>query len=251
MNILIIENEKPAADKLLRLLMKIDESITVLGVMETVEDAINRLREKPQPDMILMDIQLDEGLCFEIFDTINIDIPVIFTTAYDEYTLKAFKVNSVDYLLKPIDEEMLKSALGKFKKLYADKDPFKRDFKQLLYEFRNQYKSRFLIKIGDKYKSVPAGEISHFHILERNVFLSDYQGKDYDIDYSLEQLQGMLDPRKFFRINRECIINIDAIALMYSYSSSRLQLTLKNIEKRDLFVVSRDKVSEFKRWIDR
>lgn len=251
MNILIIENEKPAADKLLRLLMKIDESITVLGVIETVEDAINRLREKPQPDMILMDIQLDDGLCFEIFDTINIDIPVIFTTAYDEYTLKAFKVNSVDYLLKPIDEEMLKSALGKFKKLYADKDPFKRDFKQLLYEFRNQYKSRFLIKIGDKYKSVPIGEIGHFHICERNVFLSDYQGKDYDVDYSLEQLQSMLDPRKFFRINRECIINIDAIALMYSYSSSRLQLTLKNIEKRDLFVVSRDKVSEFKRWIDR
>jgi len=251
MNILIIENEKPAADKLLRLLMKIDESITVLGVIETVEDAINRLREEPQPDMILMDIQLDDGLCFEIFDTINIDIPVIFTTAYDEYTLKAFKVNSVDYLLKPIDEEMLKSALGKFKKLYADKDPFKRDFKQLLYEFRNQYKSRFLIKIGDKYKSVPIGEISHFHICERNVFLSDYQGKDYDIDYSLEQLQGMLDPRKFFRINRECIINIESIALMYSYSSSRLQLTLKNKEKSDLFVVSRDKVSEFKRWIDR
>lgn len=251
MNILIIENEKPAADKLVRVLMKIDKSITVLGIIETVEEAINRLQEKPQPDLILMDIQLDDGLCFEIFDTINIDIPVIFTTAYDEYTLKAFKVNSVDYLLKPIDEEMLKSALGKFKKLYADKDPFKRDFKQLLYEFRNQYKSRFLIKIGDKYKSVPIGEIGHFHILERNVFLSDYQGKDYDIDYSLEQLQGMLDPRKFFRINRECIINIESIALMYSYSSSRLQLTLKNKEKSDLFVVSRDKVSEFKRWIDR
>jgi DNA-binding LytR/AlgR family response regulator len=251
MNILIIENEKPAADKLLRLLMKIDESITVLGVIETVEEAINRLREIPQPDLILMDIQLDDGLCFEIFETINVDIPVIFTTAYDEYTLKAFKVNSVDYLLKPIDEKLLKSALGKFNKLYADKDPFKRDFKQLLYEFKNQYKSRFLIKIGDKYKSVPAGEISHFHILERNVFLTDSQGKDYDIDYSLEQLQGMLDPRKFFRINRECIVNIEAITLMYSYSSSRLQLTLKNKEKSDLFVVSRDKVAEFKRWIDR
>ena len=198
-----------------------------------------------------MDIQLDDGLCFEIFETINVDIPVIFTTAYDEYTLKAFKVNSVDYLLKPIDEELLKSALGKFKKLFADKDPFKRDFKQLLYEFRNQYKSRFLIKIGDKYKSVPAGEISHFYILERNVFLSDSQGKDYAIDYSLEQLQGMLDPRKFFRINRECIVNIESIALMHSYSSSRLQLTLKEKEKSDLFVVSRDKVAEFKRWIDR
>jgi DNA-binding LytR/AlgR family response regulator len=146
---------------------------------------------------------------------------------------------------------LLKSALGKFKKLYADKDPFKRDFKQLLYEFRNQYKSRFLIKVGDKYRSVQAVEISHFHICERNVFLNDNQGKDNDVDYSLEQLQSMLDPRKFFRINRECIVNIDAIALMYSYSSSRLQLNLKNKEKNDLFIVSRDKVAEFKRWIDK
>ena len=251
MNILIIENEVPAADKIVKLLRRIDKSVTVLGVVETVEEAINRLQEKPLPDLVLMDIQLDDGLCFEIFETINVDTPVIFTTAYDEYTLKAFKVNSVDYLLKPIDEESLRAALGKFKKLYADKDPFKRDFRQLLNEFRNQYKSRFLIKIGDRFRSVPAGEISHFHISERNVFLSDYQGKDYGIDYSLEQLQNILDPRKFFRINRECIVNIDAIALMYSYSSSRLQLTLKNKEKNDLFVVSRDKVADFKKWIDK
>jgi len=251
MNILIIENEKPAADKLIRQLMKIDNSITILGVIETVEETINRLREKPIPDLILMDIQLDDGLCFEIFETVTVDIPIIFTTAYDEYILKAFKVNSIDYLLKPIEEGLLKSALAKFVKLYADKDPFKRDFKQLLFEFRNQYKSRFLIKIGEKYKSVPAGEISHFYISERSVFLSDNKGKDYGIDYSLDQLQTMLDPRKFFRINRECIVNIEAISLMYSYSSSRLQLTLKEKEKSDLFVVSREKVTEFKRWIDK
>jgi DNA-binding LytR/AlgR family response regulator len=251
MNILIVENEKPAADKLVRLLMKIDKSVTILGVIETVEETINRLLETPLPDLILMDIQLDDGLCFEIFEAANIDIPVIFTTAYDEYALKAFKVNSIDYLLKPIDEGLLKSALAKFVKLYADKDPFKKDFKQLLFEFRNQYKSRFLIKIGEKYKSVPVKEVSHFHINERNVFLNDNQGKDYGVDYSLEQLESMLDPHKFFRINRECIVNIEAISLMYSYSSSRLQLTLKEKEKCDLFVVSRDKVTEFKRWIDR
>ncbi len=251
MNILVIENEHPAADKIIRLLKKIDKSIAVMDVIETVEEAINRLQEKPQPDLILMDIQLDDGLCFEIFDTVSVDIPVIFTTAYDEYTLKAFKVNSIDYLLKPVDEESLRSAINKYKKLNADKDPFKRDFRQLLHEFRNQYKSRFLIKIGDKFRSVPAGEISYFHIIERNVFLNDYQGKDYGVDYSLEQLQDILDPRKFYRINRECIVCIDSIALMYSYSSSRLQLTLKNKEKSDLFIVSRDKVAEFKRWVDR
>ncbi len=251
MNILVVENETPAADRIVRLLKKIDKSSTVLGVVETVEEAINRLQERPQPDLILMDIQLDDGLCFEIFDTINVDIPVIFTTAYDEYTLKAFKVNSIDYLLKPVDEKLLKSAIDKFKKLYADKDPFKRDFKQLMYEFRNQFKSRFLIKIGEKYRSIPTSEISYFHISERSVFLNDNQNKDYGIDYSLEQLQSMLDPRKFFRISRDCIVNIDSISMMYSYSSSRLQLTLKNREKSDLFIVSREKVAEFKKWIDK
>jgi DNA-binding LytR/AlgR family response regulator len=120
-----------------------------------------------------------------------------------------------------------------------------------MYEFRNQYKSRFLIKTGDKYRSIPVGEISHFHICERSVFLSDYLGKDYGVDSSLEQLQSILDPRKFFRINRECIVNINAITLMHSYSSSRLQLSLKDREKNDLFVVSREKVAEFKKWIDR
>ena len=251
MNILIVENEIPAADKIINLLQKIDKSVTVMGVVETVEEAINRLQDKPRPDLVLMDIQLDDGLCFEIFETIKVDIPVIFTTAYDEYTLKAFKVNSVDYLLKPVDEESLKAALAKFKKLYADNDPFKKDFKQLLYEFRNQYKSRFLIKIGNKYRSVPVGEISHFHICERSVFLNDSLGKDYGIDYSLEQLESMLDSRKFFRINRECIVNINMISLMNSYSSSRLQLTLKNEEKNEIFVVSREKVAEFKKWVDR
>ena len=251
MNILIVENEKPAAERIIRILGKIDRTITISGILETVEGTVNWFQTNPRPDLILMDIQLDDGLCFEIFDIINIEIPVIFTTAYDEYTLKAFKVNSVDYLLKPIDEKLLKAALEKFKKLYTDKDPFKRDFKQLLFEFRNQYKSRFLIKIGEKYRSVPTREVSHFHISERNVFLTDFNGKDYGVDSSLEELQGMLDPRKFFRINRECIVNIDAITLMHSYSSSRLQLTLKSSEKNDLFIVSREKVADFKKWIDR
>ena len=251
MNILIVENEMPAADRLVRLLKKLDKSLAISGIVETVEEAINRLQGESLPDLILMDIQLDDGLCFEIFETVNIDTPVIFTTAFDEYMLKAFKVNSVDYLLKPIDEESLKAALNKYKKLFADKSPFKTDFRQLLNEFRNQYKSRFLIKTGDKFKSVSVKEINHFHICEKNVFLKDFQRIDYGIDYSLEQLQVILDPRKFFRINRDCIINLDAISLMHSYSSSRLQLTLKNEDKNELFVVSRDKVADFKKWVDR
>lgn len=251
MKVLVIENEKPAADKIIGQLKKIDKSITILGVAESVEEAVNRLQLKPEPDLILMDIQLDDGLCFEIFEIIDVDTPVIFTTAYDEFTLKAFKVNSVDYLLKPVDDEMLEAAIKKFKKLYSENDPFKRDFKLLLNEFRNQYKSRFLIKIGERYRSVPVADINHIHISERSVFLCDHLGKDYGIDYSLDQLQALLDPRKFFRINRECIVNIEAISLMHSFSSSRLQLTLKGYDKSEEFVVSRDKVTEFKRWIDK
>jgi DNA-binding LytR/AlgR family response regulator len=251
MNVLIVENEKPAAEKIVALLKRIDKSIAVIGIIETAEEAINRLEEKPEPDLIIMDIQLDDGLCFEIFETITVEIPVIFTTAYNEYALKAFKVNSIDYLLKPIDEESLRAAVSKYKKLFADKDPFRRDFRQLVNEFRNQYKSRFLIKFGERYKSVPTSEISHFHICERNVFLCDFQGTDYGVDYSLEQLQSSMDPRKFFRINRECMVNIDAISMMHSYSSTRLQLVLKSAEKSDLFVVSRDKVATFKKWVDK
>lgn len=252
MNVLIIEDEMPASVRLSKILKKIDPAIRVSGVAETVEEAVNRLQDNPVPDLVLMDIQLGDGLCFEIFETISVDVPVIFTTAYDEYTLRAFKVNSVDYLLKPVEEQALASALGKFRKLYYDrKDPFRRDFHDLISEFRNRYKSRFLIRIGDKFKSIVTSDISHFHISERSVFLADAGGRDYGIDYSLEQLQEMLDPRKFFRINRECIVNIDSVTLMYSYSSSRLQLTMRGLEESELFVVSRERVAEFKKWADR
>jgi DNA-binding LytR/AlgR family response regulator len=198
-----------------------------------------------------MDIQLDDGLCFEIFETINIEVPVIFTTAYDEYTLKAFKVNSVDYLLKPIEEKYLKESLSKFRKFHSEKHQRKADFEKIIKEFSNQYKTRFLIKTGTRYRSVPIIEISHFHICERSVFLNDINGKDYGIDYSLDHLQKVLDPERFFRINRDCIVNIDSISLMHSYSSSRLQLILKDKKENDIFVISRDKVADFKRWIDR
>ena len=252
MKILIVEDEMPAAARLTKMLKKIDRTINITGVAETVEEAINRLQVKPDPDLILMDIQLGDGLCFEIFETIDLEVPVIFTTAYDEYMLRAFKVNSVDYLLKPVDEKLLSAALDKFRKLHFNrKDPFRRDFHDLISEFRNRYKSRFLIKIGDKFRSVVTGEISHFHICEKSVFLADTAGRDYGIDYSLDQIEEMLDPSRFFRINRECIVNIDSVTLKYSYSSSRLQLTVKGREQSDVFVVSRERVAEFKKWADR
>jgi DNA-binding LytR/AlgR family response regulator len=250
MRVLIVENEKPASDRIIRLLKKIDPAISVLEVLESVEGTINWLPINESPDLILMDIQLDDGLCFEIFEAVNVEIPVIFITAYDEYTLKAFKVNCVDYLLKPVEEKLLSNAIMKYRRLFPGRPLGRPDFSKLLSEFRNTYKSRFLVKIGDKFRSVPTEGIRYFHIRERNVFIKDFGGKEYAIDHSLDQLQKILDPGKFYRINRDCIINIQSVSLIYSYSSSRLQLILGNEEKSEEFVVSRDRVAGFKKWID-
>ena len=252
MNVLIIENEKPAADKLKRLLHKIDSNISVAGVIETVEGTVNWLQNNPSPDLIFIDIQLDDGICFEVFETIKVDTPLIFTTAYNEYALRAFKVNSVDYLLKPIEEDSLRKALEKFSNFHyrVPGDILK----QLFAELNKQYKSRFLIKVGVHYRSVQINEICYFYILERGTFLRTFSGKEYPMDNSLDYIKNLVDPGKFFRINRNFLINIDAIGDILSYSSSRLQLRLsQKLQSPDdnYLVVSREKVTEFKKWIDK
>lgn len=252
MNILIIENERPAADKLKHLLKKIDEDIKVAEVLETVEGSVNWLENNPAPDLILVDIQLDDGLCFEIFDTIKVDLPVIFTTAYNDYLLQAFKVNSIDYLLKPVEEDKLRKALNKFKSLHFRLPGD--TLKQLFGDLNKQYKNRFLIKIGNHYKSVQTNEICCFYILERSTFLKTFQGKEYALDNSLDHYQKIVDPEKFFRINRDCLINVNSISDILSYSSSRLQIRLNEkipTLNEDYLVVSREKVSQFKKWIDK
>jgi len=252
MNVLIIENEKPAAEKLEHLLKKIDENITVTGVTETVEGTVNWMHHNPSPDLILMDIQLDDGICFEIFETVKVNTPVVFTTAYNEFTLQAFKVNSIDYLLKPIDESSLRNALDKFKTLHYNVSG--EILKQLFAGINKQYKTRFLIRIGSHYRSVPVSEICCFYILERATMIRTFAGREYSIDNSLDSLQKTVNPENFFRINRNCLINISAVSDIISYSSSRLQLKLNekipSIDE-DYFVVSRDKVNEFKKWIDK
>jgi DNA-binding LytR/AlgR family response regulator len=251
MKILIVENEKPAADKMVRLLKKIEPSVTVTAIVETVESAVQFFQNEPAPDLILMDIQLDDGLCFEIFETINIEIPVIFTTAYDEYTLKAFKVNSVDYLLKPIEEATLAIAINKFKSLH-NKNAINNDLlKRLSRELNMVYKSRFLVKVGANFKSIPVSEICCFYILERAAFIRTFADRDYAIDFSLDYLQKSIDPNQFFRINRNCIININAVSDIVGFSSSRLLIKLKGNRTIDDLIVSRDKVSEFKKWMDK
>jgi len=250
MNVLIVENEKPAVVGLSKLIKKIDASINIVGTTESVESTINWFQNNALPELILLDIQLDDGLCFEIFELINLDIPVIFTTAYDEYLLSAFKVNSVDYLLKPIEETALRNAIEKFKSIHYQKT-LSKDLLASLFKEKSGFKSRFLIKVGEHFKSIQTNEISCFYILERATFIRTFSDKDYSLDYSLDNLQKTINPDKFFRINRNCIVNVDAISDILIYSSSRLIIKLKGNKPIYDLIVSKDKVGEFKKWIDK
>ncbi|MGQ8336823.1 LytR/AlgR family response regulator transcription factor [Sunxiuqinia sp. A32] len=251
MNVLVVENENPAVEGLVGLLKSIDPDINVIGITQSVESTINWFQGHADPDLIFMDIQLDDGLCFELFETMKIDIPVIFTTAYNEFMLSAFKVNSVDYLLKPIEEVSLRRAIEKFKSIHYNASINNDVIKQLLNELNKGYKNRFLIKVGDRYKSIPDKEIACFYILERATFLRTVADKDYAIDYSLDNLQEIINPDKFFRINRNSIVNINEINDILGYSSSRLKIRLKSAKPIYDLIVSREKVREFKRWIDK
>ncbi len=251
MNVLIIEDEKHASDKLKKMLADLDPGIHIMDVLESVQQSIEWLMSRQSPDLIFMDIQLDDGICFEIFDVVKIQIPVIFTTAFDEYAIRAFKVNSIDYLLKPVDREHLKGALDKFRLLYSGKIKFNPDLEKLIGQLSGNYKSRFFVRAGEHCKSIPADEIKCFYIVEKATLMKTSSGSHFGLDYSLENLQKMLDPVKFFRINRAHIINIDFIHDIITYSASRLQVVLKDEREVSDLIVSREKVSEFRQWLDR
>lgn len=248
--ILIIEDERPAADKLERLILSARPGWQVIGAIETVEHAVKWLATNPSPDLIMMDIQLSDGISFEIFEQVKVPSPVIFTTAYDEYAIRAFKVNSIDYLLKPIDPASLETALAKFEQMQTvpmqQPIPYETLFKQQEFAWRK----RFLVKVGQAYLTVQTSDVELFYISERSTFIRTFSGKNFDIDFSLDQIQQQVDPAKFFRINRNYLVNIDAVSKLVSYSTNRLKLVLASGFKPDDLVVSRDKTSEFKRWID-
>ena len=247
--VLIIEDEKPAAQKLQALLLESESNMEIIDTLTSVEDAINWFETNEAPDLIFMDIQLDDGICFEIFDSVQIKTPVIFTTAYDEYAIKAFKVNSIDYLLKPIKKEALRQSLEKYKEYYANSlSQINTD--KLNTIFPNTFKERFFIKIGIKYKSILTKDINCFYINEGNAFLLTKEGKNYDIDYSLDKIEKMVDPRKYFRVNRNFLINIDAIKEIIAWSSNRLKLDIDQWKDEDI-IVSRDRIAAFKNWMDR
>jgi DNA-binding LytR/AlgR family response regulator len=249
--ILIIEDERLAAEKLERMVAKLRPGYTLLGPIETVEHSVKWLAANPAPDLILMDIQLADGISFDIFEKVEVTSPVIFTTAYEEYAIRAFKVNSIDYLLKPIDPDALETALKKFERVKGVLAFDKATIETLKQQISQAYKSRFLVKIGTNMLSVLTRDIQLFFISERSVFIRTFNGKTYDVDYSLDQLQQLVDPDQFFRINRNCLVNIDAVNKMVSYSSSRIKLELQPEFKAEDLIVSRDKVADFKKWMDR
>lgn len=250
MQVVIVEDEKLAADKLQHLLRKIDTDINVLKVLESVEDSVNWFADNPSPDLVFMDIQLDDGISFEIFESVKIKAPVIFTTAYDEYAIRAFKVNSVDYLLKPLEVETLEKALKKFKTVFSGESLIEESLARIVGQMSNHYKSRFFIKVGIKYQSIQVKDICCFFVEERNSFIRTKAGKTMDVDHSLDQLQKMVDPSLFFRVNRNVLVNINCIDEIIGYSSNRLKIRLSSGLDNDP-IVSRDKVSEFKKWMDR
>lgn len=251
MKVLIIEDEKPAADKLKRMLIDKVEGIIILDILETVEGSINWFMNNPAPDLIFMDIQLNDGISFEIFESVKISAPVIFTTAYDEYAIRAFKVNSIDYLLKPIEAVALLKSIEKFRTLYPTGKTDHNKIDLLYSQLVKKFKTRFFIKFGSHCRSVMTEDIKYFFIVERSTFMKTFPGKIFDVDYSLDQMEKMLDPEKFFRINRKFIINLAAIIDIITWSSNRLKLKLSNEEDNLDLVVSREKVSEFKKLLDR
>ncbi|MCF8363605.1 MAG: LytTR family DNA-binding domain-containing protein [Prolixibacteraceae bacterium] len=248
--VLLIEDERPAAEKLQRLLLSVRPEWQVTTTIETVEKAVEWLGENKPPDLILMDIQLADGICFEIFEQVKVNAPVIFTTAYDEYAIRAFKVNSIDYLLKPVERDSLESALAKYEQMQPEANKYAIDYESLFKLREAAWRKRFLVKVGPAYVSVLTSDVELFYISERSTFMRTFQGKNYGIDFSLDQVQQQVNPSKFFRINRNYLVNIEAVAKLLAYSGSRLKLLLTSGFKADDLIVSREKTTDFKRWMD-
>nr|WP_314839535.1 LytTR family DNA-binding domain-containing protein [uncultured Flavobacterium sp.] len=254
MTTLIIEDEKPAARLLQRKVEKL--GVQVQTMLHSVEEAVEWFSANEHPDLIFLDIQLSDGLSFEIFEKVEIKSAVIFTTAYDEYALRAFKLNSIDYLLKPIDEDDLEVAVAKFKSLLPKQElpiqnlaiDFEQIKKMLANPFEKNYKKRFTVKIGQHLKVISIDEIECFFSENKGTYIHTYDNRNYLIDLTLENLEQELDPKDFFRISRKFIIPMKAIKEIVLYSNSRLKVVLPTY-KEDEVVVSREKVTDFKTWI--
>ncbi|WP_336514858.1 LytTR family DNA-binding domain-containing protein [Pollutibacter soli] len=254
MKIFIVEDEELAVKKLHKTLLTIDKDIEVIGTADSIATSVEWLENNPSPDLILMDIELLDGQSFEIFNQFEVKSPVIFTTSYDEYALKAFKVNSIDYLLKPVQKEDLRNALEKYKKMVQkpadasvlNMDNLIRELQQKLQP--KEFRKRFLVKNAQKLVSVEVEDIAFFYSDGRLNFFKTNDNKKFVVDYTMDELEEMLNPDSFFRISRSFYVSIGCVEQIHDYFGNRLMLNLKPpVEKEAL--VSREKVTDFKRWL--
>ncbi len=250
MKVLIVEDENIAADKLEQMLLEVNPSIQVLAKTGSIKESVKWLYLN-SADLIFLDIQLSDGISFSIFEQVSVNTPVIFTTAYDQYAIKAFQLNSISYLLKPIRKSDLAESIQKYRNL---KSAFNIDFDLLFAEVRGKnpgYKKRFMIQIGEKIKKVETSEVAYFYVLDKGVYLRTYSGSYYPVEYTLDKLETMIDPTVFFRINRKYLVSMDAISNMVAWSRGRVKLELKP-KTDDIFdaVVSIDRSADFKKWLN-
>jgi len=255
LSVLIVEDEPHAQKELKRLLNNSGHDVNVVNCIDSVEDAITWINNNPEPDIMFFDIQLSDGLSFEIFKHIKTKTPIIFTTAFDEYAIQAFKVNSIDYLLKPIKQSELNAALDKFNSLADTTKNIEsglniKQIQNLLEINKPRFKSRFITRIGDQIKHIGINEIAYFKAEDNEVLIITENNKRFFIDYSLEQLISMVDPDIFYRANRTYIINISSIKKISKYFNSRMHLELEPSTEENV-LISRVKVPEFLNWIER
>ncbi len=250
MNILIIEDEEPAVQRLKKILLEVEPESKILDVLVSVRSAIEWFKTHAAPDIILLDINLADGSSFEIFSVINVESPIIFITAFDEFAIQAFKLNSVEYLLKPVKKEELVAAINKYKKLHSSNSSMP-DLKMLIDTIQKKqepFKKRFLIRYGEHIKAIDTEQVAYFYTEEKINFLKTKDDHTYPVEYNLDKLETMLDPDRFFRINRQFIISIDSIVEMFSFSKSRVKVNLKPAIKMDT-VVSTERSPHFKEWL--
>lgn len=248
--VLIIEDEKPAQEYLAGLIQQLEPAVKILAKLDSVKSSVEWLRNNTA-DLIFMDIQLTDGLSFSIFDQLEVQSPVIFTTAYDSYAIKAFKVNSIDYLLKPIDEEDLRISLDKFKKLSAnDVRPAFDSLLKALQETKQSYQERFMVHRGEKLMSVTTDQIAYFEGEDRYVYLIKKDGSKFIVDYRLSDLEHVLDPKLFFRLNRSFITHFESIQSMVNVSKSRIKIELNPKAKREI-IISSENSQDFKKWLNK
>lgn len=252
MKVVVFEDEKLASERLVELIQELRPEANILASLKSVEAGLLWLQNNEEPDLIVSDIQLLDGSSFEIFDQQPIKCPVIFTTAYDEYAIKAFEVNSVDYLLKPIQKQKLSSALDKFDERVGGQIAQGLDIEKIREAIQGsnvQYKSRFLVKFGQRIKAVPVEQIAYFFSQDKLTYLVTFEGKKLPLDQTLEELEAVLNPNNYFRVNRKFIVHFDAVSDIHPYFKGRVKIELQPASSEDI-VISSDKTPLFKQWLD-